>query len=278
MLKVFGTRFSLIGDTVMSLPILEYLSSKYGKYHLYFSIAKKCQQGAPLFLNQKRISEIKISDLDEDLGPDDQRIMDGCDIVFDVKPPHPRESDWYNYRNCVEETAMMAGIDPKNVYGINPDLKAYWPLNRVKNTVAIWPFAGYGRGLERSPSQEWWNSLLKPLVDKYKIIHFGTENEPNLIISENYVRKTNLTFFDQIKETLSCEACIGTDSGSMWCIGAYGVIPQLNLITNWLSGHHTNPLALAPTGKLAENIFAPGGCSNIDTKTVERFIYETVCV
>ena len=56
-MNIFGTRFSLIGDTVMSLPILPYLKEKVGDYYLYFSIAQKCQQSAPIFLNQDYISD-----------------------------------------------------------------------------------------------------------------------------------------------------------------------------------------------------------------------------
>jgi ADP-heptose:LPS heptosyltransferase len=44
MIKIFGVRGSLIGDIIMSLPILDYLKEKYGNYYLYFAIAQKCQQ------------------------------------------------------------------------------------------------------------------------------------------------------------------------------------------------------------------------------------------
>jgi len=278
MKKIFGTRFSLIGDTVMSLPILEYLKSVHGDYYVYFSIAKKCQQAAPLFYNQPLISEIKISDFEEDLGSKDYEIISSCDIVFNVKPPHPMQQDWYNYRNCVEETALMAGLDPSQFSSETPSLKAYWQSNPQKNCLAIWPFAGYGLGLERSPSKEWWLKALTPIINKVKVFHFGASVEPDLIESENYIKMTNLDFFSQIKLSLDCEACIGTDSGSMWCIGAYEKIPQLNLITNWLHSHRRNPLALAPAGKLSKNVFAEGGCSKIDTKVVEEFVYENIRV
>jgi ADP-heptose:LPS heptosyltransferase len=278
MTKIFGTRFSLIGDTVMSLPILTYLESTYGKYYLYFSIAKKCQQASPLFLNQPFISEIKISDFDEGLGEEDYKIIQQCDIKFNVTPPHPREQDWYNYRTCVEETALMAGLNPNDFKDSKPSLKRYWDKKPLQNTLAIWPFAGYGRGLERSPSKEWWENLLKQIPQSIEIIHFGSEIEPLLSQNQNYKKMTQLTFFEQIKMTLECSACIGTDSGSMWCVGAYKEVPQLNLLTNWLSGHNKNPLALAPIGSLAQNLFTEGGCSKIDQKLVLKFIYENICV
>ena len=278
MTKIFGTRFSLIGDIVMSLPILEHLQSEHGDYYMYFSIASKCKQAAPLFLNQQFISEIKISDFPEDLGPEDNKIIKNCDVVFNVKPQHPKEQDWYNYRNCVEETALMAGLDFKKFTNSTPALKAYWNINKNKNSLAIWPFAGYGTGLNRSPTKEWWIKALKPVLNKYKVIHFGFENEPTLSNSENYIKKTDSSFFDQIKMTLDCAACIGTDSGSMWCIGAYNQIPQLNLLTNWLPSHKLNALALAPEGKMTKNLFSRNGFSDISCVEVEKFAYENLCI
>ena len=62
---------------------------------------------------------------------------------------------------------------------------------------------------------------------------------------------------------MCCNAAIGTDSGSMWVIGAYNKIPQINLITNWLPNHFQNKLALAPVGEKTFNLYADNGCSNI---------------
>ena len=74
-MKIWGTRFSLIGDIVMSLPILEHLKDIYGTYYCYFSIAQKCKQSLPIFINQPLINEIKISDLPEELGDLDNAII-----------------------------------------------------------------------------------------------------------------------------------------------------------------------------------------------------------
>lgn len=279
-MKIFGTRFSLVGDIIMSLPILDYLKEKHGQYYLYFSVAKKCEQAAPLFYNQPLISSIKISDLHEDLGTSDLEIISNCDLVFDVKPPHPKEQDWYNYRNCIEETALMAGIDPQLVKDRIPSLNQYWEGKEVVDrTIAIWPFAGYGQGLERSPSKEWWEFVINDLIDNnYKVFHFGVDAEPNLCDSKNYKKLTNLSFFEQIQYSLSCCSAIGTDSGSMWVLAAYNKIPQINLITNWLPNHFQNKLALAPVGEKTINIYADNGCDNISKENILPKINEFFCI
>jgi ADP-heptose:LPS heptosyltransferase len=273
MTKIFGTRGSLIGDIVMSLPILDYLKEKYGNYYLYFAIAQKCQQAAPLFLNHPGINQIKITDYYENLGGKDAKIISTCNIVFNVFPSHPKEQDWYNYRNCVEETALMAGIDPKKLPTQIPKLVQYWENSSLSNkakTIAVWPFAGYGTGLNRSPSKEWWEKVVSGLIiDGYKVFHFGSPNEPNLILNhEKYLNLTNDSFFEQVRLSLNCSRAIGTDSGSMWVIAAYNKIPQINLMTNWLPNHVNNKLALAPIGTLVKNLYSDNKCDNIDIETV----------
>lgn len=280
MKKIFGLRFSLIGDIIMSLPILDYLDEKYNKYELYFSIAKKCSQASSLFINHPKISHIKISDYDEGLGEEDKKIMDICDIVFNVKPDHPSEQDWYNYRSCVEETALMAGLDPSYFSNKQPRLYQYWQDKENNSpTISIWPFAGYGKGYSRSPSIEWWRETINLLLEeKYDIIHLGAENEPVLSDNIKYRKLTNLTFFEQIQTSLSSNLIIGTDSGSMWVTASYHKVPQINLITNWLPNHHSNQLALAPIGEKTNNLFAQHSCSNIDIGSLMRKINEIFCI
>jgi len=267
-MKIWGTRFSLIGDIIMSLPILEYIKEQYGEYYSYLSIAQKCKQALPLFLNQPLINEIKISDYNEDLGESDRLIMSQCDLVLNVKPQHPWEQDWYNYRSCVEETALMAGFNPVYFTNKNPKLIQYWediPKSTNSKSIVIWPFAGYGKDAHRSPSVGWWHKCINILINDLncQVIHAGVELEPDIITSPSYKKITNLSFFDQIKESLNCDLAIGTDSGSMWVIGAYSKIPQINLITNWLQNHRQNLLSLAPVGDKTTNLFGYNQCDTI---------------
>lgn len=278
-MKIWGVRSSLIGDIVMALPILEVLEKKYPNSYKYFSIAKKCQQCAKLFINHPLINEIKITEYSETLGDSDHEIIKNCDIVIDVSPQHPQEQDWYNYRTCVEETALMAGIDPTEVKDVKPKLYLNKDIKIINKIIAIWPFAGYGQGIERSPSLEWWKNLFLELnKNNIKILHCGTNNEPDIGFGDNYTRITNLEFIDQIYNSLGCNGIIGTDSGSMWVTAAYNKVPQINLITNWLPNHKHNLLSLAPVGEKTYNLYADNGCSNINTNDVLTNIYENFCI
>ena len=67
--------------------------------------------------------------------------------------------------------------------------KAAYTYNKVQPTnlnytlsrsIAIWPFAGYGRSKNRNPSEEWWFELIKKFTDnKINVYHFGYFKEPN---------------------------------------------------------------------------------------------------
>lgn len=280
-MKIFGTRMSLIGDMIMSLPVLEKLHEVVSEPYVIFSIAQKCQQVIPILMGHPLINEFKISDLYEDLGDFDFHIMKKCNIVLPVRPEQP-EAYWYNKYTLLEQTTIMAGFKPSFTHGIYPKLYINRDLEEYKkeeNTICIWPFAGYGAGLVRSPSTEWWQNCIEMLInDGFNILHCGTDLEPTLSYDSKYTRITNLEFDQQIYHSLGCSLCIGTDSGSMWAIAAYNIAPQINLITNWCDNHNTNKLSLAPVGHQAKNLYADNGCSNINIEEVIKTIYEILCI
>lgn len=269
--KIFGVRMSLIGDSIMSLPILDYLKDQYPNSYIYFSLAKKCQQAKFLFESHPLIDEVKITDFDEDLGQTDFEIIKNCDIFINPKPNHPKEQDWYNYRSCVEETFLMAGLNLENLK-TKPKLKLDYHVSKIPNSISVWPVAGYGRDFHRSPSKSWWVTLLSNFKN-VQIHQFGSKDDFILDLP-NVVRHNDENFKDQVLKSLSCSTIIGTDSGSMWATGAFGLVPQINLLTNWLPNHNKNFLALAPEGERCFNIFAMGSCDNIPINFVQTKISE----
>ena len=102
---------------------------------------------------------------------------------------HPDREDWYNVRTCIEENALMSGITDLNTELNENEQKPYlskWfdpgfeaeqkkaaytydkvePVNlnyTLSRSIAIWPFAGYGRSKNRNPSEKWWFELIKNL-------------------------------------------------------------------------------------------------------------------
>ena len=302
MVKIWGTAFSLIGDLIMSLPQLTYFKKKYNNAYINFVIHKKISYCAPLFLNHPNIDKIIISGEWSSFSSDDYKVASECDVVT-TKLDHinkkilDRNHDdkfWYNRRDCIEETALMSGItdfnkiltkDEKIPYlkkwfdtGFEDEQKkgayTYEKEESKRNKIlgkslAIWPFAGYGRSKNRNPSEEWWSRLVSKLTDNsINVYHFGYFKEPKLSENKKYYHNlTNLDFFNQIKISLGCKLAIGTDSGSMWVLAAYNH-PIIVLGTNWYDNHTENLKATIPPIKNGECIFNQNNFLNLKTDEV----------
>ncbi len=277
--KVWGIRCGLIGDTIMSLPILEYIHELYPEFYKIFVLEQKCKQASFLYHQHHIINKLLITNYSDGLLTEEEKhIKDSCDIIFNIAPQHPLEQDWYNYRNCLQETALMAGINPEKIKNKKPILFRWFEYDKLEDTISIFPFAGYNSWHSRNPTVEWWKKAIVDIIKLgYKVNHFGYVTEPILSDHINYKKFTNLSLFEQIKIAYGSKLNIGTDSGSMWIIGAYG-LPQINLLTNHMNSHTKNFLALAPENHkdLVINLFAENGCNNIKVedliKSIKTFI------
>lgn len=292
-MKIWGVRSGLIGDTIMVLPSLTYFKKKYGEFYIHWVIDKKCSQAAPLYINHPLIDNIKITDKWCSFGENDKRIIKDCDIIIDVSPQNT-EQFWYNKMDCVEQAMRMAGltdykdilteddmypklnkwfVDPSTISDKNHGYTQSQSVNdKIGFKVGIFPFAHYGSIPHRSPSLNWWNALCYKLYSiDCKINHFGWISEPNIDYSINY---TKYSFFEQIKMALECDIVIGTDSGSMWVIGAYSH-PSIHIMTYHMAGHNDNPDALVPYNKNGITFFNPNSCDlNKINDIVESVEYE----
>lgn len=276
-IKIFGGRGSLIGDTIMFLPVLTILEKLFPNSYKIFPISQKTSHSSVFFLNQPLIDKIHILEEWEGLGQNDIELAKKCNYYIDPFPQHPPcpglivgiDNFWYNTYSCVEETARMAGISKENFSLLSeeekkPRLCQWFPIKRNKKTIAIHAKAGYNEAKQRSPSTEYWRELTKKIQKNgYKIFHCGVNNEED--IGEDIIRITNLPLFDQIKISLSADLVIGTDSGFNWIIGAYGH-PMINLLCPYMPSHDKNLLALAPENCSNNNINLLGEktCDNID--------------
>ncbi len=302
MMKIWGTSFSLIGDLIMSLPQLIYFKNKYKDTYIYFVIHKKIAYVAPLFFNHPLIDKIIISGNWSSFNEHDYELASKCDFIT-TKIDHKNkkildrkhnEKEWYNKRSCIDETALMSGIvdldkfltkNEKIPYlykwfdGGFDDIpkKGAYSYDKVfskKNdtlskSIALWPFAGYGRSKNRNPDLNWWKKLVENFNKKsIKVFHFGYINEPNL--SDNnafYEKLTSLDFFTQIKISLGSKLSIGTDSGSMWVLGAYSH-PSLIISTNWYENHKSNLLATIPPNINSDVIFKENGFESLSIEEI----------
>lgn len=291
--KIYGMTYGIVGDLIMGLPLLNYFEKKYPGSYKYWTIQKKIAFVAPLYFNHPLIDKIEISSEWNHLGERDLEIASQCDIyVGDIHNPknqHPTRKDWWNEHPVMEYRVMRHGYNYRDVLTeeeMKPKLyKWFTPgfetrqssyskkyVNEVdnnffSNVISIFPFAQASPG-SRCPSANWWKEVVQKLIKAgYNVHHFGHPNEQVILESPNYTCYTQLTFFDQIKLALASRLTIGTDSGSMWVIGAYQH-PAIHLITNWLPNHHTNFLSLAPVNDNCVNMFEKGGCDRISTEDV----------
>jgi ADP-heptose:LPS heptosyltransferase len=279
-MKIFGVRMSQVGDIIVSLPILQKLCDIILEPYVYFSVAQKSQQIIPLLKNHPLINQIKITDEYEELGSTDYEILNQCDLVLPVRPPPPKQFDWYNHRSIIAETTRMAGFNEKFTENILPLLYINRDIPKIfiDKTISIWPFAGYGHGTSRSPDLNWWLKFTELLLNEgFNILQCGTDKEPNIVSNQNnkFKRITDASFDEQIYYSLGCNGVIGTDSGSMWTIGAYQSIPQINLITTWMPNHHSNHMAFAPLGTKAYNLLYNNGCETIEISKLINYIKNT---
>ena len=60
--KIWGFGYGIIGDLIMSLPMLTYYEKKYPESYKIWAIYKKCAQCAPIYFNHPLIDRIKITD------------------------------------------------------------------------------------------------------------------------------------------------------------------------------------------------------------------------
>jgi ADP-heptose:LPS heptosyltransferase len=284
MKKIWGIRSGLIGDTLIAKSGIKYLKKKYPDSYITWVIQKKCSQAAPLYINQEGIDKIYISGW-EDLSKEDIVERDKHDIILNVSPP-VRDQYWFNKMSCLDQVFRMAEFDDyKDIMTeeeLEPNLIKWWidpsSQNNLKNhaystfespsekrggNIAIWPFAHYHDVLNRSPSSNWWEALYYKLKGKYEFHQFGWISEPSIFDH----RHNEKSFFEQIKLSLECDIIVGTDSGSMWILGAYKK-PSIYLMTYHMYGHNENPESLRPINKNGKMFFHPINCDAIQHKFV----------
>lgn len=276
---IIGARPQLGGDTVFCEPILHYWKIKYPESEITWCIANKCKQFARFWRDHPLIDHLLISsDPEGDLYEIDGKTYNQKtdELPFDVRTPHfnpPAPTD-YTYNtpdsNCVTVAWKMAGLDLSDYYNLPREYQRPRLYRKDKSTnqnyISIFPFAGYGQGFARSPSDLWWKAMIEILIaEGYAVVHFGHPSEPTLSKEWNYYKLTYLPLYEQVCQAADSRMAIGTDSGSMWLLGAQNAAPLINLLTFHMPNHNQNPLALAPMhySKKQIDLFHPASCSHI---------------
>ena len=278
-LKIIGLRPSKGGDLITSLPVLHLLEKKYPNSYKTVSVAKKNSVFAQLLYNHPLIDRIHINEILENSNKEDIDFFKSHDLIIPPNLQHP-DPYWYNKQHMVQENFTMMGLDWCD---LEPELRAprlvnWFDVEHSPKTVAIWPMAGNGLDIKRSPTKQWYKKLLLRIMKEtdFKIIQFGHPNDFDILDASEccngrfFVAK-QLDFFAQIKRTLGCSFMIGTDAGSSLVMGAYE-FPQITLLTDWMDNHVSNFEALSPMNKNNISIFERGGCDNINQDEVIKAV------
>src|ERR1041384_4469766 len=170
MKKLFIGRASIIGDCVAATVLLPYFKKLYPDSYLYWPIARKVSQAAPLFIGSKYIDKIHILEEWESLGKNDINLVNSCDVAVNPFPQHDGipgiNNFWWNERSMVQETVKMSGVDLNHFNSIltdeekKPRLEKWFNIDKYEKTIALWPFAGYNKESRRSPSFEWYGNII----------------------------------------------------------------------------------------------------------------------
>lgn len=272
---IFASKPSRYGDIICHLPFLTYLKKVYPNSYISFYIDKTCSSISPFLINYFFIDNLIISSETDRFNQNDLSFE--YDIYFNPYSQLTRP-DYYNFHGVLQENFIMTeiyggGRIPKETYNFltdeerTPKLSPYFHIQRFPKTIAIWPFSGYSQGNSiglslRSPSLQWWNSLVG-ILKGYNILQFGYPKS-ELINHPSIIDRRNLSLFDAVIESLGCDLVIGTDSGSQWIIGAYGH-NQICLYTNYQYNHFRNLHAMVPTNSKGNiiSLFGEKGINNI---------------
>jgi len=280
-------RAAMIGDTVSALPIASYYKRKYPDANIIWPIAKKCSQAAPIFLNHPDIDQVIIFDGQE--GPESERdwnLVSSCKIVINPNPPHP-DNLYPAEFSIYSETWRMAGLPMSEWDSLTPEqrrpkLVKWWneekPESFGKKIISYWPCAGYGVENKRNASKEWCQDLTNALIKEGYCVHqYGTPRDYSFDILEDYQNFRSfkqLSFLEQIKQSLTSDLMIGTDSGSALVTAAYQTQLQISLLTNHWPGIERNKTALASDSPKNFNFFGLDSADRIEIKEVVEKIKE----
>ena len=284
--KIFTGKPSRYGDIICFIPFVTYLKKIYPDSYITFFIDKTCAPVTQFLLNYPGIDNFQIS-LEEDKVIQ-KDISKNYDIVFNLYN-NLTNPYYYNYHNVQKENFIMSEIFTKD--GVKkiisseyevltseekfPKLVQYFKTDRLKKTIAIWPFSGYSDSdttRKRSPSITWWKKLVDILkAQGFDLIEFGHPNNQSLTGVTNKIKDLrHMSLFDSMKISLGCDLVITTDSGVSHIFGAYGM-NQICLYSPYQENHFQNFEAMTPMN-YKNNLKLICGLDNINTINQEEII------
>jgi ADP-heptose:LPS heptosyltransferase len=217
-MKAVGFNQGQIGDLAMNLIACRAFKDLYPDSHLTFSINKKYESAAPIFLHNDLIDDIKIwENYDNWPSENDKKYLEEnkFDKVFNPMPKH-KYDNWYLQYHHTEAICLMHDlIPPKDLY---IKLNKWFDLDdKYKNCVALTCFSS--AGAVRDIPKEFANEIIDYIHSLgLETIQLGLNNHPRLNTTYEPISKG---IFDDVRIALSCKFLLTTDTGMNWILSGY---------------------------------------------------------
>jgi ADP-heptose:LPS heptosyltransferase len=218
MIRAIGFMQGLRGDLVMSTVCARSFKEQYPDAHLTLGVHKRFKDLLPLFHDSQFDSTHVWETYDGWPGPRDLEYIQSAkhDIVFHAMPQH--RDEWWKIRHQYAETAYMCGLPIPT--DIRPKLARWFGLNTSfhNRVVAFAPFGGNNEVNDKMLSVEQAQGIVDYLTDRgWSVLHLGASTEPALEGAIFY----DTSYFDSVRNMLSCRALIHCDTGMGHVAGAY---------------------------------------------------------
>lgn len=228
-MKAIGMQNGIRGDLIISTVVARSFKERFPDSKLIMGLHKDFADMVPLFFQHESYDNFHLYDgYDNWPNEIDKKYLSKAkyDIVFNAMAPHLDNAWWKSWHQTEENCHMHYLPIPKNIQcSLNP----WFDISDNKKFVALSPIGGWynfpnTKSLSIPRAQEIVNFILSLGLG---VIQLGHPDEPKL----DGTTKKNLTYFDSVKNLLSCKAFITVDTGLTWVASAYS-FPTLGLYSN----------------------------------------------
>lgn len=226
MTRAIGFHAGLRGDLIMGTVCARSFKEQHPDSHLTLAVGPQFKDLLPLFHDSQYDSTHVWSTYEGCPGSRDvEYLRAACyDIVFHPMPQH-RDQQWWTLRHQYAETCHMVGLPIPS--DICPKLTRWFsPAGGFHNrVVAFAPFGGNGGVNDKQLSVAQAQAIVDWLTDHdWTVLHLGAPTEPQL----DGAKWMPGSYFDSVRNMLSCRALIHCDTGMGHVAGAYNH-PSLGL-------------------------------------------------
>lgn len=220
MKTAIGFNQGQLGDLAINLVAARALKEMYPDIHLTFSINKKYQSAAPIFLHNPLVDDIKIWDGYDDwpTRKDEEYLRENEDAIDLFFEPNPKVANplWFLTHHHSEETCRMHGLTPPK--NLSVSLVRYFDLNpKYSKCVAFAPFtsAGAARDIPFEYAQKIVDAAHRMGLET---VQLGLPSAPKLKTTHGIIGGS---VFDDVIVAASCKSLVTADTGMNYIMSGY---------------------------------------------------------